>query len=227
MVVVEVVPGDGVERRLALAQLDLLPPGQGAEAVAVRHDHGPGHLQHLRELRVVYLGAGDHDPRAEPGLRLRLARFELLQCLAQEGQDEVLRAGQARELHDVELVARDDGVFRLAQRAHLRYDAAQLVVLRDGGAQALLREVHAVGLAQGFEDLLLHLAAVVADVPLAAVYRHVDAGDEELLLRDEAAVFKVLLHAVHGAAALLADERVQEVVAALEGALQYALGIGT
>ena len=83
------------------------------------------------------------------------------------------------------------------------------------------------GRAPPFEDLLLHLAAVVADVPLAAVYRHVDAGDEELLLRDEAAVFKVLLHAVHGAAALLADERVQEVVAALEGALQYALGIGT
>ena len=100
-------------------------------------------------------------------------------------------------------------------------------LLRDGGAQAFLREVHAVHFAQGFEDLLLHLAAVVADVPLAAVYRHVDAGDEELLLRDEAAVFKVLLHAVHGAAALLADERVQEVVAALEGALQYALGIGT
>ena len=127
----------------------------------------------------------------------------------------------------MELIARDDRVFRLAHVAHFTDDAAELVVLGYGGAEFFLGAVHAVGLLERGEDLFLHLPPVVADVPVASVYRHVYAGDEELFLGDEAAVVEILLHPVHGAAAFLADERVQEVVAAFKGALQYALGIGT
>ena len=48
----------------------------------------------------------------------------------------------------------------------------------------------------------------------------------KFLVGNEIAVLEVLFHPVHGGAALLADERGDEVVSALEGPFQDALGVG-
>ena len=127
----------------------------------------------------------------------------------------------------MEFIARDDGVFRLAHGVDLRHDAADLVELLDGAAQVGLGKVHAVDLFERLEDLLLDLAAVVARVPLGLAQRHIEIRAEEFLVRDQLAVFKILLHAVHRRAALLPDERGDKVVAALERALEDALGVRT
>ena len=95
-----------------------------------------------------------------------------------------------------------------------------------GGHERGVGEVHAVDLGERLCHLLPELALIVALVPLGAVYRHIQAGDEELLVRYELAVVEVLLHAVHRRAALLAEQRGDEVVPALEGPLKYALGVG-
>ena len=127
----------------------------------------------------------------------------------------------------MELIARDGRIRELAHIADLGDDAADLVVLLNGGAQLLLREVHAVHAPQRLDDLLLYLAAEVARVPRGFLQRHVDEAGEEFFLRDELAVVEILLHAVHRRAAFLTEQRVDEVIAALEGALKYALGVGT
>lgn len=127
----------------------------------------------------------------------------------------------------MEFIARDDGVFRLTHGVDLRHDAADLVELLDSLAQVCLRKVHAVDLFERLEDLLLDLAAVVARVPLGLAQRHIEIRAEEFLVRDQLAVFKILLHAVHRRAAFLPDERGNKVVAALERALEDALGVRT
>ena len=225
LVAPHIVIGDGLQNVLALLERDLLAAGHRAEAVAVGHDHAAGHLEHFRELGVIDLAAGDEDARAVPRLRVGLALAQLLQRLAQVRQDEVLRARLCAQLDDVELIPRDDGVVRHAQLVHLRDDAAHLVELLDGLAQLFLREVHAVDLFERLDDLLLDLAAVVARVPLGLAQRHVEIRAEELVVRDQLAVFKILLHAVHRRAALLPDERGDKVVAALKRTLEDALGV--
>ena len=125
----------------------------------------------------------------------------------------------------MELVAGDGRVIELAEIADLGYDAAKLVVALDGVEYLLVGKVHAVDLFHGSDDLLFDLAAEVACVPLALFGGHVDAADEELVVRDELAVLKILLHAVHGGAAFLTDEGGDEVVAAFKGTLQNALGV--
>ena len=225
LVAPHIVVGDGLQNVLALLERDLLAAGHRAEAVAVGHDESAGHFAHFRELGVVDLAAGDEHTRTVPRLRVRLARAQLLQRLAQVGQDEILRARLRAQLDDVEFIARDDGVFRLAHGVDLRHDAADLVELLNGAAQVVFREVHAVDLLERLNDLLLDLAAVVARVPLGLAQRHVEIRAEKFLVRDQLAVFKILLHAVHRRAALLPDERGDEVVAALERALEDALGV--
>ena len=127
----------------------------------------------------------------------------------------------------MELIARYARLVSLAEFADGADKLADLVVLLNGGAQLLLREVHAVHAPQRLDDLLLYLAAEVARVPRGFLQRHVDEAGEELLLRDELAVVEILLHTVHRRAAFLTEQRVDEVIAALEGALKYALGVGT
>ena len=227
LVAPHIVVGDGLQNVLALLERDLLAAGHRAEAVAVGHDETAGHLAHFRKLRIVDLAAGDEHTRPVARFRVRLARAQLLQRLAQVGQDEILRARLRAQLDDVEFIARDDGVFRLTHGVDLRHDAADLVELLNSLAQVGLRKVHAVDLFERLKDLLLDLAAVVARMPLGLAQRHVEICAEEFLVRDQLAVFKILLHAVHRRAALLPDERGDKVVAALERALEDALGVWT
>ena len=92
LVAPHIVIGDGLQNVLALLERDLLAAGHRAEAVAVGHDETAGHLAHFRELGVVDLTAGNEHTRPVARLRVRLARAQLLQRLAQVGQDEILRA---------------------------------------------------------------------------------------------------------------------------------------
>ena len=76
------------------------------------------------------------DAAAVPGLRIRLALFDLRQRLLQVRQDQPLRAAEAHHVDDVELIARDGRVGLFAQLAELGYDLADLVVPRHGVAQS-------------------------------------------------------------------------------------------
>ena len=220
------MPRDRVERVLSRRDLDLLAPRERTETVAVGDDHCAGHLQQLRDRGIVELRADEHHPCAVPWLRVRLARLKLFKGLAQKRQNQLLRAREAHELDHVKFIARDDGIFRLAEISDLGDDAAELVVPLDRLAQALLREVHAEALGERLHDLLLQLAAEVAAVPFPFFDRHVDAAEIELFVRDQLAVFEILLHAVHRGAALLPNQRGDEIVPALERALEDASGVG-
>ena len=70
------------------------------------------------------------------------------------------------------------------------------------------------------DDLELELTLVVFEVRLVALHRGIDLGDEELVILHEVEQEEVLLHALHGSAALGAEQSAQIVVAALNGALE-------
>ena len=160
LVPVQVVADDGVERALAVADLDALAAREAAEAVAVGHDHRAAGLEELRELGIVDLGAGDHDARAERELRLGLALFDLGERLLQVREDQVVRADLAHELDDVELIAGNGRVGQLAEVADLGDDIAQLVELLDGRAHGGIGGVHAVALGERFDLIAVALARV-------------------------------------------------------------------
>ena len=126
----------------------------------------------------------------------------------------------------MELIAGDGRVFLFPQLADPADDPADLVMPLYRRSQLLLAEIHAVDAAQGLDDLLFDLPPEVTRVPVGLFQGHVNAADEKPLLGDELAIFEILLGAVHGGAALLAQQRVNKIVAALKGPLQNTLGIG-
>ena len=203
----------------------LLPAGQRAEAVAVGYDARTAHLDKLCKLRIVDLGAYEHDLCSVVGLLVRFAGLELLSRLAQLIDDEVLRAYERYELDDVELVAGDGRVIELAVAADLGYEAADLVMALDSVHELFVGIVDAIGFLHGRYDLLFDLAAEISGVPVALLYRHVDARGKEFFVGNELAVLKILLHAVHCGAAFLTYQGGDKIVSAFKRTLEYALGI--
>jgi hypothetical protein len=188
--------------------------------VAVGHDERAAVLDELREIRVVVLRAGEQHLAAVGGLQVGLAGLQLLERLAQVGQDQVFGAAEADQLDERELEARDGGLLELAEAADLGHDAAEFVVLADGGADGLVGGVGAVGLAQGVEHVLLQLQAVVLVGRAALFVRHVDERAEELGVLDDGHHLQVLLEAAGDGAGLGRHLGVEEVVAALERPLE-------
>ena len=135
-------------------------------------------------------------------------------------------ADLADQLDDVELVAGDVGVIGLAEIADLGDYAADLVVVLDGLAHGGVGGVDAVLVMQLVNDLELELSLVVIEVGLVALHGRIDLGDEELLVLDGVDEEEMLLHTLHRCAALRAEESVEVVVAALDGALEDGAGIG-
>ena len=137
-----------------------------------------------------------------------------------------MRAHLADELDDVELVAGDAGVIRLAEIADLGDDAADLVMVINGAAHSLLGGVDTVFLVQLVHDLELELRLVVIEIGLVALHGRVDLRDEELLILHRVDEEEMLLHALHGRAAFRAEKGVEIVIPAFDGALEKGAGIG-
>ena len=138
-----------------------------------------------------------------------------------------MRADLAHELDDVELIARDGRVRELAEAADLGDDVAQLVEVLDGLAHGGVGDVDAEALFQLVDDLELELGLVVVEGGLVALHRRVDDGDEELVVLDGVYEEEMLLHPLHGGAALGAEEGAEVVVAALDAALEDGADVGT
>ena len=185
----------------------------------------PAALDELGEAGVVAFAAGEHYLAAEPGLWLRLARAQLLRRLAQVGQYQILGTHQRHELYHVELIAGDVGVGVPPVAADLRYQAADLVVLPDGAQQRLVGGVDPELFAQFVQDMRLELPSVVQVAVFRLFERHVREFAEEIRVLDNVHHLQVLLEAAGDGAGLRRHLRVEEVVAALERALEQAAAI--
>ena len=223
---VEIVAADGVKRRLPLPYLDLLPAGEAAEAVAIRHHHGAAHLQKLGELGIVDLAARHHHAGAEREYRLRLPRLQLLQRLLQIGQDQVVGADLTDQHDHMVLVTGDGRIFQLSEIPDGGNRAAKPVVALYRLPQRRIGHVYPVVVAEHVQHLQLQLGLVVVQTGLVPLHGRVDDGGDELWILHRLEQGEMLLHPLHGGAALRAEQRVQVVEAALDGALQNAAHIG-
>ena len=223
----QIVAADGVEGALAVQNLDLLAAGEAAEAVAVGHHHGAAALDELGELGIVHLAAHQQHTGAEGEAGLRLSRLQLLQGLLEIGQDELVGADLADQLDHMELVAGNIGVVRLAVGTDGLDDGADLVVVVDGGAQALFGDVHTIVGLQRLQDLHAQLGLVVRQIVGVALHGRVDDGGEEAVILHQLEQGKVLLHTLHGGAGLCAEEGVEVVVPALDCAFENGAGVRT
>ena len=133
----------------------------------------------------------------------------------------------AHQDDDVVLVAGEGRVLQLAEVADVGDDAAEAVVLFDGGAEGRVGRVHAVVVAEGVQHLELELGLVVVQAGLVALHGRVDDGGEEAIVLHGVQEGEVLLHALHGGTALRAEQGVEVVIAALDGTLQDAADVGT
>ena len=125
----------------------------------------------------------------------------------------------------MELVARYRGIVELAIFADLGDDTADLVVLGDGLADSCVRYIGAVSFVQRFEHFFLKLVFVVLYAVGSDLERHVDERDEEFVVLHEIKKLKMLERSVHLGAGLAAGQRRQEVVAALDAALDKCLRV--
>ena len=227
LVPVEIVAADGVEGRLALLYFDLLPAWEAAEAVAIRHHHGAAHLDELGELRVVDLAARQRHTGAEREHRLRTPRLQLRQRILQIGQDQVVGTDLAHQHDHMVLVPGDGRVFQLPEIADSRDDPAEAIVALYRLPQRRIGHVHAVVVAERVQHLQLQLGLVVVQTGPVTLHGRVDDGGEEPVVLHWVQQGEMLLHPLHGGAALRPEQRVEIVEAALDGPLQNAAHIGT
>ncbi len=213
------------QRGLVVLELDDLAAGRGAEAVTVGHDQRADVLNELGELGIVDLGADDGDAGAEGGLGVGLAGLELLQRLLQVGEDQLGGTHIAHQTDHVELVAGDDRVLGLAHLADLLDDAAHLVMLGHSRADRFIGDVRAEGLVNAVEHVRLHLLDIAGHCVVGDLEGHVGVGHEEIGVLVDLEDLEVLHGAVHHRAGVDADQRVQILVAALNGALEQGAGV--
>ena len=171
-------------------------------------------------MGIVDLGTDDGNAGAEGILGVGLASLQLLQGLPQVGQDQSLGAGVGHQVQHMELIAGDDGVLGLAHLADLGDDPADLVVLLHSLADGGVGDVGAEDLMDAVEHMDLHLADIALDGVVGDLEGHVGVGDEEVGVIVDLQDLEVLHGAVHHGTCVHADHRVQELVAALDGALQ-------
>ena len=138
-----------------------------------------------------------------------------------------MRTHLAHELDDVELIAGDGRIGELAEVADLGDDVAELVEVLNRLAHRGVGDVDAEAAFKLVDDLELELGLVVVEGGLVALHRRVDDGDEEFVILDGVYKEEVLLHSLHGGAALGAEQGAEVVVAALDAALEYGADVGT
>ena len=121
---------------------------------------------------------------------------------------------------DVVFIAGDDRVFRLTEVADLRDDPTETVVLFNGGTNRIVGGIHAEAVAQGVQYLCFQLCLVVIQAGPVAFHGWVDDGGDEAVVLHRLQQGEMLLHALHGGAALRTEQSV-------DGPLQDAADIGT
>ena len=136
-------------------------------------------------------------------------------------------ADLADQLDDMELIAGDGGIVQLAHVPHLGDEAGYLVVVFYGFEHGLVGHVHAQLVSQLIHYLQLQLRLVVIEVVLVPFHGGVDNGGEELLVLYGMDEHEMLLHTLHGGAALSPEQGFQVVVASFNGPLQDRAHIGT
>ena len=146
----------------------------------------------------------------------------------QVGEDKVLRADLADKLDDVELIAGDGGVIKLAVVADLVYQAADLIVALDGLHDGLIGNVDAKLFMQGLKNMGAQLLTEVSIAVLIVLEGNVGEFAEEIIVVDNSHILdgvkvlllKVLLEAAGAGAGLGRHLRIEEVEAALESSLE-------
>ena len=155
-------------------------------------------------------------------MQLRKGFFEIR-------QNQVVGAAFAHQLDQMEFISRERRILKLPVRADSGNDAAQLVVLFDCLQQRVVGHVHAVDLAQLVQHVVLQLPLIVLQRVIFGYKGGIDVAHEELfvILLHKVQHLEVFMGAVHHTAGLGADQRVEEVIAALNGAFQQTAGIHT
>ena len=97
----------------------------------------------------------------------------------------------------------------------------------DGLLDGPVGDIHAVMGLERFQNIQAKLHPVIIQVVFVALHGRVHDGGEKALVLHRVQELKMLLHALHGGAGLRAEESVQVVVAALDGALEDGAGVGT
>ena len=213
--------GEGV---LVVLQLDDLAAGGGAEAVAVGDHQCAAALDELGQAGIVDLGADDGHSCAEGALLVGLAGLQLGQRLSQVGQDQGLGAAVGDQVQHMELIAGDHRVVGLAHLADLGDDAADLVVLLHSLADGGVRSVNTEHLGHSVQHAQAHLPDVGVQRVVRDLVGHVRVGHKEVGLVVDMQDLEVLHGAVHHGAGVNADQRIQELVAALDRPLQQCPG---
>ena len=137
----------------------------------------------------------------------------------------MLRAGQADQLDDLELEAGDGRVVQLAVAADLLDQLADLVVLLDSLADGRVGHVDAELLVQRIQHVILQLGLEVVDGVLGLLEGDVGEVHEEVRVLDDVHVTQVLLETAGDRAGLGRHLGIQEVEAALKGALHQAASV--
>ena len=210
---------------LVVLELDDLAAGRGAEAVAVRDNQSAAALDELGEVVVVDLGADDGDSRTVGVDLVGFALSQLLQRLAQVGQNQALGTRVGDQVEHMELIAGDDGVVRLAHLGDLGEDPADLVMLLNGFADGLIGGVDAELFGQLVEHVDAHLLDIGIQRIVGDLEGDVTVGHKEVGRLVDPEDLEVLHGAVHHGAGVHTDHGVQELVAALNAALHQSTGV--
>ena len=197
-----IVAADLFQRRFILLQLNDLTAGNRTVAVTVSHDHRAGLFDHFSKGRIINLAADDRNTGTVPGFRIRFTLLQLLQRLPQIRKDLLLRAGVAGKGNDMELIACNHRIVRLAHFSDFGDNAADFIVLFNGFPDSCVGYIHAIALLHHIQQANLHLLDIVAYGIILHLIRHVAVCDEEVRLLVHLQQLEMLIEAVHHGAGI-------------------------
>ena len=205
-------------------EFDDLAAGRGAEAVTVGNHQGAAAFNELGEVVVVDFGADDRYTGTVRILPVGLSGLDLFQSLTQVRQNLALGTYIGHKVQHMELITRNNRILSLAELANFGDDFADFVMLFHRFAQCFIRSVYAEDFTETVKHANAHLPAVAFDGVIGDFEGHVTVGHKEIRVVVDLENFKVLHGAVHHRTSINANQRVQELIAALNGTLQQSAG---
>ena len=137
-------------------------------------------------------------------------------------ENEILRAAIAGEGENKKFIAGDGGIIELAILAHLVYEAADLIVLRNSLFDGLVADIDAIGLVQLIKDMSAAHSYHVVNGVIVVLHRGVHVHCKEFFLGAQV----LLLNVFHAVCHLRAGGRLIQTVEELEAALKSTLQQG-